>query len=138
MLSSGFTALRRVQTTTPPSLLHYTLNCLLHIYTALNEETLDLMHSPLRNFHRSKDVFRQFRAGKKVTQEDKARQKELDAESGEEFEIDEVQNCCPPRAQTQGMERLRTPRSNRNLATSTFRKSIRCFISGSRSNTIDV
>ena len=54
-------------------------------YESHSEETLSLMHNALRSFRRSKDVFRQFRAGKKVTQEGKARQKELNAQRDEEL-----------------------------------------------------
>ena len=43
------------------------------------------MSTALRNFHHFKDVFRQFRAGKRVTQEGKARRKELIAERDDEL-----------------------------------------------------
>jgi hypothetical protein len=54
-------------------------------YDSHDEETLGLMSTALRNFHHFKDVFRQFRAGKRVTQEGKARQKELIAQRDDEL-----------------------------------------------------
>ena len=46
-------------------------------YDSHDEQTLGLMSTALRDFHHFKDVFRQFRAGKSVTQKGKARRKEL-------------------------------------------------------------
>jgi hypothetical protein len=41
-------------------------------YDSHDEQTLGLMSTALQNFHHFKDVFRQFYAGKRVTQEGKA------------------------------------------------------------------
>jgi len=41
-------------------------------YNSHDEQTLGLMSTAQQNFHHFKDVFRQFRAGKRVTQEGKA------------------------------------------------------------------
>ena len=46
-------------------------------YDSHDEQTLELMSTALQHFHHFKDVFRQFRAGKSVTQEGKAHSKEL-------------------------------------------------------------
>jgi len=54
-------------------------------YDSHDEQTLGLMSTALRNFHHFKDVFRQFRASKRVTQEDKAHRKELITESDDEL-----------------------------------------------------
>jgi Plavaka transposase len=54
-------------------------------YESHDEQTLALMSAALRDFHHSKNVFRQFRAGKKITQEGKARRKDLNAERDEEL-----------------------------------------------------
>jgi len=54
-------------------------------YDSYDEQTLELMSTALRNFHHFKDVFRQFRAGKRVTQEGKARRKELITERDDEL-----------------------------------------------------
>ena len=54
-------------------------------YDSHDEQTLGLMSTALQGFHNSKDVFRQFRAGKRVTEEGKARRKELTAERDDEL-----------------------------------------------------
>ena len=54
-------------------------------YDSHDEQTLGLMSTALRNFHHFKDVFRQFRAGKRVTQEGKALRKKLIAERDDEL-----------------------------------------------------
>ena len=54
-------------------------------YNSHDEQTFGLMSTARRNFHHFKDVFRQFRAGKRVTKEGKARRKELIAERDDEL-----------------------------------------------------
>jgi hypothetical protein len=54
-------------------------------YDSHDEQTLGLMSTALRNFHHFKEVFRQFRAGKRVTQEGKALRKKLIAERDDEL-----------------------------------------------------
>jgi len=54
-------------------------------YGLYDEQTLALMSTALWDFHHFKDVFRQFRASKSVTQEVKAHQKELIAERDKEL-----------------------------------------------------
>lgn len=55
-------------------------------YDSHDEETLDLMENALRRFHDYKDVFRQFRAGKRLTAEAKHKRKELCDERDAELE----------------------------------------------------
>jgi len=54
-------------------------------YDSHDEQTLGLMSTALQGFHNSKDVFRQFRASKRVTEEGKARRKELTTERDDEL-----------------------------------------------------
>jgi len=54
-------------------------------YDSHNEQTLGLMSTALQNFHHFKDVFRQFGAGKRVTQEGEACRKELITERDNEL-----------------------------------------------------
>jgi hypothetical protein len=59
-------------------------------YDSHDDETLDLMDNALRRFHDSKDVFQQFRAGKRLAAEAKERRTELCAER--DAELNSVEN----------------------------------------------
>jgi hypothetical protein len=58
-------------------------------YDSHDDETLDLMDNALRRFHDSKDVFQQFRAGKRLAAEAKERRTELCAERDAELNSEE-------------------------------------------------
>ncbi len=62
-------------------------------YDSHDNETLNLMDNALRRFHDSKDVFLQFRAGKKLTAEGKAMRKELCEERDAELTANNLKSA---------------------------------------------